>query len=104
VIDHALKVWGWNPVQFMERPYQPGRHPKRSTGNPTPDDALDEWRYRLMLYHALLGNREQALGYGNAILTNPATAESRWIGPTQEFLGAYQNNAISTELSHIDLL
>jgi len=91
VIDHALKFWGLEPaVQFMEALLPAWPPAQTINGEPYPEDALDEWRYRLMLYHALLGNREQALGYGNAILTNPATAESRWIVPAQEFLDAYQ--------------
>ena len=92
VIEHASLVWGLEPtIQLMES-LLPSWPPKSTPdGSPYPEDALDEWRYRLGIYHALLGDRSQATGYANAIIKNPATPLSRWIGPAQEFLATYQD-------------
>jgi hypothetical protein len=67
--------------------------PPESTpdGSPYPEDALDEWRYRLAIYHALMAQQSQAIGYANAIIENPATPTSQWIEPAQEFLATYQD-------------
>jgi hypothetical protein len=59
-------------------------------GAPYPPDALDEWRYRLGLYQALLGNDNQARGYAEAVLANPAGPAGRWTTQAEEFLAGYQ--------------
>jgi len=92
VIEHAALVWGLEPtIQFMES-LLPSWPPKSSPdGSPYPEDALDEWRYRLGVYHALLGDQPQAIGYLDAVVANPATPTSRWIAQAQEFLATYQD-------------
>lgn len=92
VPNHAIQTWGPGPtIQIMETilPLWP---PERTTeGNPYPQDALDEWRFRLGIYHALDGNISRAKQYLEGITTNPATPNSRWISPANQFLEAYQN-------------
>jgi hypothetical protein len=92
VIDHSLNVWGLDPtIKFMET-LQPNWPPEETiTGDTYPEDALDEWHYRLSLYHALLGNQEESIEYANTIISDPATPESRWIEPATDFLEAYQD-------------
>jgi hypothetical protein len=92
VIEHAANVWGLGAtVNFMEMllpdwPPQTGLN-----GNPLPVDALDEWRYRLAIYQALLGKEDLARSYANAILENPAVPESSWVGPAADFLAAFES-------------
>ena len=94
VIEHSALVWGLEPTtQFMETllPYWPPE--STPDGSPYPEDALDEWRYRLAIYHALLSEQSQAIGYANAIIENPATPASQWIQPAQEFIATYQDQS-----------
>jgi hypothetical protein len=91
VVEHSANVWGVETtIQLMETILPTWPPESTVNGDPFPEDALDEWRYRLALYHAMLGNEAQALGYANAITSNPATPDSSWILPAQEFLAAFQ--------------
>lgn len=91
VVNHAISVWGLEPtIQLMET-LLPSWPPAQTTaGGEYPEDALDEWRYRLSVYHALLGNQAESVGYANAIISDPVTPDSQWIVPAIEFLDAYQ--------------
>jgi hypothetical protein len=92
VVEHSVNVWSLDTtIQIMEALLP--NWPPTSTidGTPFPADALDEWRFRLSVYHALNGTVDQARGYANSILSNPATVSSRWITPVQEFVDAYQS-------------
>lgn len=92
VIDHAASVWGLDTtIQLMETLLPDWPPESTVSGEPFPADALDEWRYRLSVYHALNGNAEASLGYANSILANPATVNSRWITPAREFSEAYRS-------------
>jgi hypothetical protein len=94
VINHAASVWGLETTVGLMETLLPVWPPETTIdGDPYPADALDEWRYRLAIYRALLGNQEQAGGYANAIVLNPATPDSRWITPAQDFLDIYQSQA-----------
>jgi hypothetical protein len=92
VVDHSTNVWGLDiTVKLMEEifPYWP---PETDVyGDPYPPDALDEWRYRLGLYHALLGQVQLAKSYMEGIVNFPSISNSSWIIPSQEFLDTYQN-------------
>ena len=92
VVDHSTNVWGLDiTVKLMEEifPYWP---PETDVyGDPYPPDALDEWRYRLGLYHALLGHVQLAKSYMEGIVNYPSVPNSSWIIPSQEFLDTYQN-------------
>lgn len=91
VVNHSAQVWGLEPtIQFMEFLLPDWPPESTSSGQEYPEDALDEWRYRLSIYHALLGNQIEAIDYAEMIVTEPASAESAWIAPTVEFLENYQ--------------
>jgi len=93
-INHSASVWGLETtVQLMET-LLPDWPPETTLdGDPYPADALDEWRYRLAIYQALSGKMEEASGYANAIVNNPATPDSRWIAPAQDFLTTFNDQA-----------
>jgi hypothetical protein len=92
VIDHSINVWGLEPtVQFMETLLPDWPPTSKLDGSSYPEDALDEWRYRLSLYHGLLGNMDQSQGYAHSIIENPSTPTSRWIEPAEEFSSTYQS-------------
>lgn len=91
VVNHAISVWGLEPtIQLMETLLPNWPPAQTTTGGEYPEDALDEWRYRLSIYHALLGNQDESVGYANAIISNPVTPDSQWIRPAADFLDAYQ--------------
>lgn len=91
VVDHAINIWGLEPaVQIMETLLPDWPPETKIDGSAYPEDAVDEWRYRLSIYTGLLGNIEQAQGYAQAIIQNPSTLESRWIDPALEFSTSYQ--------------
>lgn len=91
VIDFSVDAWGLDTtVQLMETLLPVWPPETKVDGDPYPDDALDEWRYRLGIYHALLGNQSEAIGYASAIIENPSSPTSRWVIPAQEFLDTYQ--------------
>ena len=92
VVDHSTNVWGLDvTIQLMEAifPYWPPD--TDAYGDPYPPDALDEWRYRLGLYHALMANRELANSYMQGIVDFPSIPNSSWITPAQIFLTTYQS-------------
>jgi hypothetical protein len=92
VVNHALNVWGLEPtIQLMETLLPSWPPESTTTGGEYPQDALDEWRFRLSLYHGLLGNWAESTGYANTIVSNPASPDSRWITPAAEFLAIYQD-------------
>lgn len=92
VVNHAAQIWGMEPtIQFMETLLPNWPPDSTSTGQDYPADALDEWRYRLSLYHALLGNQVEAIDYAETIVSDPASPDSTWIAPATEFLEAYQS-------------
>ncbi|MFC1921906.1 hypothetical protein ACFLY4_01340 [Chloroflexota bacterium] len=91
VINHALNVWGLEPtIQLMETLLPNWPPESTTTGGDYPPDALDEWRFRLSLYHGLLGNWAESTDYASTIVSNPASPDSRWITPAAEFLEIYQ--------------
>jgi hypothetical protein len=91
VIDHSALVWGMEPtIQLMETLLPIWPPDQTSTGAEYPDDALDEWRYRLGLYHGIIANQEEARGYAETIISSPASPDSRWIAPAADFLEIYQ--------------
>jgi hypothetical protein len=91
VVNHAFNLWGLEPtIQLMEILLPSWPPESTSTGGDYPQDALDEWRFRLSLYHGLLSNWAESTGYANTIISNPASPDSRWIAPAAEFLETYQ--------------
>jgi hypothetical protein len=91
VVNHSALVWGMEPtIQLMETLLPVWPPELTNTGDEYPEDALDEWRYRLSLYHALISNQEEAIGYAETIVSSPASPDSRWIAPAADFLEVYQ--------------
>lgn len=92
VVDHSINVWGLEPtIQFMEALLPDWPPETTTTGKDFPEDAKDEWLYRLSIYHALLGNRDTAIDYAETILAEPAVPDSSWIAPAAEFIETYQS-------------
>jgi hypothetical protein len=91
VVRHSINVWGLEPTVYLMESLLPIWPPATTvTGKEYPPDSLDEWRYRLGIYHALLGNRDQAISYLEEIITDPAAPNSNWIEPAEIFLETYQ--------------
>lgn len=91
VINHSINVWGLEPtIQLMETLLPTWPPETTTTGKPYPEDALDEWRYRLSIYHALLANQDQSYEYAQLIIDEPSSPDSRWITPAAELLATYQ--------------
>ncbi len=91
VVDHAATAWGPAAAISLMEPLLPEWPPAQDEqGQPFPLDAKDEWRFRLGVYYALLGEREQALDYLEQIVQQPVIPLSRWVEPAQTFLAEYQ--------------
>lgn len=91
IIDLADRFWGVETTAALMEELLPFWPPEKNTdGEPYPLDAIDEWKYRLGVYHALAGDFDLAVGFFNDVSTHPATPTSRWIEPSQKFLAAYQ--------------
>jgi hypothetical protein len=91
VVDHSALVWGMEPtIQMMETllPFWPPD--QTSTGSEYPNDALDEWLYRLSIYHGIIANQEESINYAETIVFSPTTPDSRWIAPAEAFIETYQ--------------
>ncbi len=92
IVDHAALIWGPERVIPMMEALLPVWPPNHTPeGKPYPADALDEWRYRLGLYHALAGDQTTAVDYLSEIVASPAAPDSQWIAPAQQFLSVYQS-------------
>jgi hypothetical protein len=92
VVNHAFNVWGVAPTIHLMETLLPSWPPETNiTGGEYPEDALDEWHFRLALYHGLLSNRDESIGYANTIISDPSSLESRWISFATEFLDIYQD-------------
>ncbi|MGD2159162.1 MAG: hypothetical protein PVG32_19955 [Anaerolineales bacterium] len=87
IVDQAATVWGSEAaIQIMET-LLPDWPPPKDTGNQAyPSEALDEWRFRLGVYHKLSGNDQQAASYFRSISEQPIVPSSRWIAPAEQFL------------------
>ena len=91
LVDHAASQWGPQAaIQIMEPLLGDWPPETDENGDPYPADAKDEWRYRLGVYHALLGEIEAAGEYFSGIVEQPTVPDSRFIEPAQAFLDAYQ--------------
>jgi len=90
--DHAASVWGPGAaIQIMQAILPDWPPAADENGKPLPPDARDEWRYRLGVYHALLGERDAAVSAFQEIINSPAIPQSSWIAPSQDFLKRYQS-------------
>jgi hypothetical protein len=90
-VNHAIQTWGPEPTIPLMETILPLWPPKETTeGKPYPQDALDEWRFRLGIYSALAGDMVEAREYLQEITINPAAPGSQWIQPAKDFLISYQ--------------
>ncbi|MBU0510260.1 MAG: hypothetical protein KJ638_00970, partial [Chloroflexi bacterium] len=83
LVGQAAGVWGPEAAIPIMETLLPDWPPPQSS---FALDAHDEWRYRLGIYHALMGNTEAAEAYLGGIIDSPAVAGSRWITPAREFM------------------
>jgi hypothetical protein len=91
IIDHSANLWGPEATaSLMDRLLPDWPPTKMEDGKPFALDAKDEWRFRLGVYHALLGNPETAIRELSGLVSTPSLPASRWIIPASEFLKAYQ--------------
>ena len=90
LVDHAASVWGADAALQIMQPILPDWPPAADEeGKAFPADAQDEWRYRIGIYHALMGNAEEAMRSMQAIIDAPSIANSSWISPARDFLVSY---------------
>ncbi|MEA3439557.1 MAG: hypothetical protein U9R58_04675 [Chloroflexota bacterium] len=88
--DHAASTWGYKPaIQLMEM-LLPVWPPETDTdGKPYPAEAIDEWRYKLGIYYAQLGNTDITIEYLSDLTENPGDPGSRWVSQAGDFLSVY---------------
>lgn len=92
VADHAAQVWGPEAaIQLMEAILPQWPPENMENGEPFPPYAYDEWRYRLGVYHALLGNHASATSYFTGVTNEPSTPSNRWIELSEQFLRTYNS-------------
>jgi hypothetical protein len=93
LVDQASSVWSLPAaIQIMED-LLPDWPPESTSQKIYPLDAYDEWRYRLGVYHALVGDLTAAATYFEGIIQSPVIPISRWITPAQDFLKTYDTPA-----------
>jgi hypothetical protein len=86
LVDQASSVWGLPAtIQIMEQ-LLPDWPPKVSQNKTYPADENDLWRFKLGVYHTLIGDFNQAENYLQGVIQSPVVPESRWVNPTREFL------------------
>jgi hypothetical protein len=91
LVDHAATRWGAEAAISIMETLLPDWPPKETEdGKPFPLDTKDEWKFRLAVYHASLGNQEKARRYLNEIISSPSLPASRWIIPAREFSNSYK--------------
>ena len=92
VVENAANLWGSRAaIQIMQPLLEDWPPAQNEEGKPFPADAKDEWRYRLGVYHALLGEYEEAKTILNELVQKPTTPGSRWVEPANQFLALYQS-------------
>ncbi len=91
IVDHAANVWGPEAaIQIMETLLPEWPPAKMEDGKPFPPDVKDEWRYRLGVYYAQVGDLKEAIRYMSLVAKEPIVANSQWIQPAQAFLATYK--------------
>lgn len=93
IVDHAANVWGPGAAISLMEILLPSWPPeKMDDGSAVPLDAIDEWRFRLGIYHALVGDSDAAHKYLMQAATAPSLPASRYITPAKDFLTTYQQD------------
>jgi tetratricopeptide (TPR) repeat protein len=60
-------------------------------GDPYPADAGDEWRYKLGVYNAQIGNYQGAVQYFQEVINTPTDPLSKWVQEASVFLANYKS-------------
>jgi len=93
LVDHAASAWGPEAAIQIMQPILPSWPPAiDEDGKPFPPDARDEWRYRLGVYQALAGERDEAVRTLNELIASPTTPNSSWSILAGNFLEAYKSD------------
>ena len=93
LVDHAASVWGPEATIQIMQPILPSWPPAvDEEGKPFPQNARDEWRFRLGVYQALAGERDEAVRTLNELIASPTTPNSGWIILAGNFLDAYKTS------------
>ena len=88
--DHAANTWGYEPaIQLMEMLLPEWPPEEDENGKPYPPEARDEWLYKLGIYHAQLGNYDEAAGYLTQLTSNPTEPVNEWYSLAETFLADY---------------
>ena len=92
IVDHVALVWGPEAALTLAEPLLSLWPPAEDAqGKAYPSDALDAWRYRVGIYHALAGHQEEARQIFAEIVAQPVSSDSTWILPASQFLENYQS-------------
>lgn len=92
IVKHASTTWGAAATIALLEPYLTAANTSGITPFAAEDpNTQDEWKYRLAIEYALVGDRSRAQKLFNQVSTEPQLPTSSWIVPAQEFLGAYQS-------------
>lgn len=87
IVDHAAQAWGIEAVITIMESLLPQWPPQNTIEGKSYDaDIKDEWRFRLGVYHAQAGNKEEAKAYFNQVINAPTVYHSDWIAPSQKLL------------------
>ena len=91
MVEHAAGIWGPEAaIQVMEQLLPNWPPAQDENGKPYPADARDEWRYRLGIYQAMLGDSEKAIQSLQELIQNPSVSSSQWVQPAKDFLAVYK--------------
>ena len=86
VVNQAAAVWGPETAIPMMETLLPDWPPLGPSEPYTyAFDAKDEWRYRLGIYYALIGDTLRADEYFQDLIDHPTVPGSRWVQPAREF-------------------
>ncbi len=89
LVDQAATVWGPSAaIQIMEA-LLPEWPPQTTSGKTYPPDEGDQWRYRLGVYHALMGDLTSADSYFQEVIRSPAIPWSPWVEAARRFARDY---------------
>lgn len=92
LVDHAVNTWGYPPaIQLMEQLLPDWPPDYDQNGDPYPADAGDEWRYKLGVYNAQIGNYESAVEYFQEVINSPTDPLSKWVREASVFLANYKS-------------
>jgi hypothetical protein len=94
MVEHAVNLWGPSEAISIMQPILPNwPPPSMEDGKPFPLDAGDEWRFKLGVYYALIGDQKSSLHTLDDLVSSPALPASRFIIPARTFIETYKTTA-----------